>query len=230
MKSKIIFVIFAFFLFTNVKAETLEEKITNLKNKTDELEITDYLNNIYPVGSIYISTESTSPATLFGGTWTSYGEGKTLVGTGSNGTTSYTAGNTGGSSTKTLAITNIPSHNHDITPAGTVTSIFTGSQVTSSSSGGHTHTLPFKESVEEVKGYGVGNTSNYRGTFKVNYGDSYKSSTSSNSYNSTHTVTPTGTISSTFTGTSATTTSAGSGSAINIQNPYVVVYMWKRTA
>ena len=28
-----------------------------------------FLNRVYPVGSIYMSTTSTSPATLFGGTW-----------------------------------------------------------------------------------------------------------------------------------------------------------------
>ena len=29
----------------------------------------DIRNTLYPVGSIYMSTSSTSPATLFGGTW-----------------------------------------------------------------------------------------------------------------------------------------------------------------
>lgn len=46
----------------------------------------------YPVGSIYVSVSSTSPATLFGGTWEKI-ENRILVGTGS----SYSLGSTGGS-------------------------------------------------------------------------------------------------------------------------------------
>ena len=53
---------------------------------------------IYPVGAIYISTSSTSPATLFGGTWAAYGEGRVLVGKAASGTFA-TAGSTGGSET-----------------------------------------------------------------------------------------------------------------------------------
>lgn len=57
-------------------------------------QITDFLNKVYPVGSIYISTSSTSPATLFGGTWTAI-QNRFLVAAGS----SYSAGSTGGSAT-----------------------------------------------------------------------------------------------------------------------------------
>lgn len=53
---------------------------------------------IYPVGAIYISTSSTSPATLFGGTWAAYGQGRVLVGKADSGTFA-TAGSTGGSET-----------------------------------------------------------------------------------------------------------------------------------
>lgn len=35
----------------------------------------DLLNLIYPIGSIYMSMNSTSPATLFGGTWSQIGDG-----------------------------------------------------------------------------------------------------------------------------------------------------------
>lgn len=36
------------------------------------------LQDVYPVGSIYLSVNSTSPASLFGGSWTQIGEGYAL--------------------------------------------------------------------------------------------------------------------------------------------------------
>ena len=41
------------------------------------------INLIYPVGAVYISVNSTSPATLFGGTWERIAQGRTLIGLGS---------------------------------------------------------------------------------------------------------------------------------------------------
>ena len=61
---------------------------------------------IYPVGSIYTSTNSTSPATLFGGTWEQIKD--RFLYTASGGATDI-----GGASTVTLDIKNIPSHNHE---------------------------------------------------------------------------------------------------------------------
>lgn len=62
---------------------------------------------IYPVGSIYISTNSTNPGTLFGGTWTAL-ENRFLVGAGDL----YTAGAEGGEATHTLSIEEMPAHVH----------------------------------------------------------------------------------------------------------------------
>ena len=39
---------------------------------------------IYPIGSVYISTESTNPSVLFGGKWTQTAKSRAIVGTGSN--------------------------------------------------------------------------------------------------------------------------------------------------
>ena len=64
--------------------------------------------NPYPVGSIYMSVNSTNPATLFGGTWESIG-GKFLLGA----NTTYSAGSIGGEATHTLTVDEIPSHNHN---------------------------------------------------------------------------------------------------------------------
>ena len=61
----------------------------------------------WPIGSIYQSTVSTSPATLFGGTWAALG-GMMLIGADET----YTAGSTGGEATHTLITTEMPSHRH----------------------------------------------------------------------------------------------------------------------
>lgn len=56
------------------------------------------LDRMYPVNSIYISTNSTSPASLYGGSWERYGKGRTLVSVNES-DTDFTAGKTGGSKT-----------------------------------------------------------------------------------------------------------------------------------
>lgn len=62
---------------------------------------------IYPVGSIYMSVNSTSPATLFGGTWTQIKD-TFLLAAGN----SYRAGATGGEAAHTLTTSEMPSHTH----------------------------------------------------------------------------------------------------------------------
>lgn len=56
------------------------------------------LDRMYPVDSIYISTNSTSPASLYGGNWERYGTGRVLV-SASDSDTDFTAGKTGGKKT-----------------------------------------------------------------------------------------------------------------------------------
>lgn len=71
---------------------------------------------IYPIGSIYLSTSSTSPSTLFGGTWVQI-EGRFLIGVGTatdinSDTRTLTNGQTGGEYAHKLTISEMPSHNH----------------------------------------------------------------------------------------------------------------------
>lgn len=69
----------------------------------------------YPVGSIYMSVNSASPATLFGGTWERI-TGRFLLSATDNGSSgaSQAAGNTGGAATVTLtaAQSGVPAHSH----------------------------------------------------------------------------------------------------------------------
>lgn len=71
-------------------------------------EVTDLINTIYPVGSIYMSVISTSPQILFGGTWERIQDRFLLA----KGSTYNTLESTGGSSTVTLTENQMPSHTH----------------------------------------------------------------------------------------------------------------------
>ena len=66
------------------------------------------LDNVYPVGSIYMNVNSTNPRTLFGGTWEQI-QGKFLLGMSS----SYPAGSQGGEASHTLTTEEMPSHGHN---------------------------------------------------------------------------------------------------------------------
>ena len=72
-----------------------------------EVAFVSMIDLIYPTGSVYQSTSSVSPATLFGGTWTQIKD-YFLVGAGSN----YSVTSTGGEATHTLSVAEMPSHTH----------------------------------------------------------------------------------------------------------------------
>lgn len=137
-------------------------------------------NLLYPVGSIYSSTVSTNPATLFGfGTWVAYAAGRVTVGNGGG----FSAGATGGSADATL-----PSHSH----TATVTDP------------GHSHITPL----------GVFNSQGSQQMPQTDDGPN------AGNY----------TIPSNTTGISVSNSTTGSSATNANLQPYIVVYMWNRTA
>lgn len=82
------------------------EKTDNIETTFDTM-FTQKMLSIYPIGAIYMSVSSTSPASLFGGTWEQI-QNRFLLAAGS----SYAAGNTGGEATHTLTESEMPSHTH----------------------------------------------------------------------------------------------------------------------
>lgn len=181
----------------------------------------------YPVGSIYISTSSTNPSSLFGGTWQAFGKGRTLVGVDSNDTDFNYAEKTAGSKY-------LQSHNH--TFSGDI-------NYTSSEDLFHTHSIDTSLLADELfnntkvsmyyhqdaryttggSSYRPGTTGSFDDTRQdsaIFVTGSYDDFTTRPAlYNDhSHTYTPSGSISST-----------GSGSSGNLQ-PYITTYMWKRTA
>ena len=69
--------------------------------------------SMMPVGYVYMSTSSTSPQTLFGGTWRQLKD-VFLLAAGDT----YTAGSKGGEATHTLTTDEMPAHTHDQSVVG----------------------------------------------------------------------------------------------------------------
>jgi hypothetical protein len=96
------------------ETETIEsQKVKKVTAANATANLTAIVNLLHPVGSIYIATIATNPATLFGvGTWTAYGAGRVLVGLDAGQTEFDTVNETGGAKTHTLTSDEMPSHTH----------------------------------------------------------------------------------------------------------------------
>ncbi len=152
-------------VFTNsniIEYRTASDLAADLGIGDDPSSIADL---VYPVGSIYMSVNSTDPAQLFGGSWTQI-QNRFLLGAG----TSYTNGSFGGAATCQLTAANLPSHTHP--------------QYVATSGGSISANLDYASYSTSAKTVAQG--------------------------------IPTG--------------ATGSGTAFDILPPYLVVYMWKRTA
>ncbi len=80
-----------------------------VRDKDAQDKLANIVDLVYPVGSIYMSTNAVSPAELFGGTWTAI-QDTFLLAAGST----YAAGTTGGEATHTLTEAEMPSHHHRV--------------------------------------------------------------------------------------------------------------------
>lgn len=96
----------------NLTVNSISCNSINSVNGNNNLNTSAVCDLIYPVGSIYLSIGSTSPATLFGGTWERIKD-KFLLGVGDI----YSLNDVGGESQHTLTQSEIPSHTHDVNGA-----------------------------------------------------------------------------------------------------------------
>nr|DAI08410.1 MAG TPA: baseplate wedge protein [Bacteriophage sp.] len=85
----------------------------HLKYYTDKLK-KRVLNDVYPVGSIYISINSIDPGELFEGTWEPFAEGRTLIGVNTSDDDFDKVEKTGGEKEHILTIQEMPSHYHQL--------------------------------------------------------------------------------------------------------------------
>ena len=164
-----------------------------------------FMLSVYPVGSIYMTTNATNPGELFGGTWARWGSGRVPVSVNANDTNFNSVEKTGGAATVTLTSSQIPSHVHTVPAHGHTASADTA--------GAHSHHVQRWQATVETSG----------GTRYLAQGSIDNASYTSRSGDHTHTIT--------VNNHAAFNTQAtgGSGAHSNLQ-PYITCYMWKRTA
>lgn len=68
------------------------------------------MDNIYPIGSVFITTNTTNPGTYFGGSWERI-KGRFLLGADDS---AYKIGTTGGEASHVLTNNEIPPHQHSL--------------------------------------------------------------------------------------------------------------------
>jgi len=169
--------------------------------------------NAWPVGSIFVNTSPTNPASLLdGGTWVRWGKGRFPLSLDETNTRFDTPEETGGLEYVTLDLTQIPSHNHG--------------GVTGNESNDHTHTgYTNTTGVHNHTYFQPVTTTNTAGGTAARIGSS-TSGTTTSAGNHNHTV-------QTY-GQSASHTHAvnPAGGGLKHENmpPFIAVYMWKRTA
>jgi len=152
--------------------DDLQEQINDLSDKNNS---NNMFLKTYPVGSIYVSTSNTNPGTTFGGTWESFGAGRTLVGVDASQTEFATVELTGGEKTHTLIKDELPNAYYNLY-AGSGSTVLTYFNTTATQGNG-------------VAGLGYGGS-----TSILNIGP------------------------------------LGENKPHNNLQPYITVYMWKRTA
>jgi microcystin-dependent protein len=201
------------------------------KNNSTQVATTAYVDRAklesWPVGAIYRSVDSTSPATLLGGTWTVWGSGRTLVGVDSAQTEFNTVEKTGGSKTHTLSETEMPSHTH--------------------AQNSHNHTQNSHNHSQNSHNHGIAGASNNpwaTGTIQLtsvgSQTDELFAQTKVILNNQKTMAVREGFLASTTptnqpeTATNqaqtATNQNAGGGGSHNNLQPYITCYVWKRTA
>jgi len=184
----------------------------------------------FPVGSVFIGVVSTNPATLLGyGTWSAFGAGRVLIGLDSGDTDFDTVEETGGAKTKTIAQANLPNIS---TGAGTAHGHTQDAHTHIQDS--HNHTQDSHVHTQRRNNTATGANTGWTTAF-----DTSSSSPVADVNTGTGSTTATNQAA-TATNQNATATNqnesahthslGGSGTALNVMNPYIVVYMWKRTA
>ena len=203
-----------------------------------DTQIQTILLKMYPVGSIYMSVVNTNPSEYFGGTWVAWGSGRVPVGVDASDTDFNTAEKSAGYKTYYYQHSHrVSSHSHTMSHTHTINShthTTANHTLTVDEMPSHTHTLnnaEFKIQWDGINRAQPANGTSYRsgstsptitmnasgGGQPHNHGNTGGTSltTNTSSISDTGAASPMVTLESTY---------------INVLQPYITCYMWKRTA
>jgi hypothetical protein len=161
----------------------------------------------WPVGSVHLRYDSIDPGTIFGGTWTLFAKGRTIIGVDSTDPDFDTLGETGGAKTHAIDQGMVPPHTHDAGPNLVMNT------VADHTHGAGSYTVPRKSAAGGVAGAATGN------------------STSNGDINVVGTSGAAGGHGHNITGNTGNGSQNGLGQTpLPTMDPYIVTYIWRRTA
>ena len=168
----------------------------------------------HPVGSIYMTTDSTNPSLRYGGTWVTWGTGRVPVGVNTADSNFNSVEKTGGANTVSLSLSQIPAHSHGLN------SHTHGVGSLKVAVGSHSHSGLYHGGSDITYFSDLFAKGSYAGLRGVSGGSTVKTGNTA----------PSASISGNTGASSGSTANAGSGGSHNNLQPYITCYMWKRTA
>lgn len=138
-----------------------------VKKVGSDINMSEIFNAIYPVGSIYMSINSSNPSSIFGGTWVAWGTGRVPVGVNTSDSDFNTVEKIGGSKdlkahTHSCSTTSNGSHYHSIS-------------ANTEGAGAHMHEDDFS----------IATNGSHSHTMNHGHGDSFSTSTNGEHYHAT---------------------------------------------
>ncbi|MCI9292994.1 MAG: hypothetical protein HFF02_06840 [Erysipelotrichaceae bacterium] len=198
-------------LYTIIKAKQstpLEGNVVNSLASNSETDapsikaVNDVLNALYPVGTILEFDCEMDMTSIYGGTWELFGVGRSTVCINTSDTDFNIRLKTGGSKTHTMTVAEMPAHNH-VANSGAAKVLGSSIRVCKG-----TYTSDSAENKANNHAPATPNT-------VINYRDATANSSEIPGGNHHHDI---------------AVGNTGSGSLMNIMNPYIVVYRYRKTA
>lgn len=197
---------------TETKQITKETTIPVVQNDTTmKMQLGLLVDIIYPVGSIYMSTNNIDPSNFLGGKWEVFAKGKTLIGVDTDDTDFNEGKKTGGSKTHIITKSELPNIELDVSGTTSNKTLQGKVNIGALNSSNGTGML---NTISGIIGRETTGSGYYDNTDREAIDDMWNILKIDASHN--HTL------------SNAKTEQLGDGTVMDIMNPYITCYIWER--